>query len=149
MTLPTGSPYGLIIGAEVAFWVVLFSGLACRYLLRWRRVSALLLWCVPLIDLTLLALTVMDLRAGTAATFAHGLSAAYLGFTVAFGPAIIGWADRAFAHRFAGGPPPPAPLFGWAAVRYDLKLWGLCIVAVCITYVLLAAMIGFVEQRAD
>jgi hypothetical protein len=147
MNLGEHALYVLIVGCEVAFWVVLFAGLACRYVLRWQRVSKVLLVCVPLIDLALLAFTVVDLRNGANATFAHGLAAAYVGFTVAFGPIMIGWADRHFAHRFGNGPAPePAPSRGWAGVLYELKLWLRCIAAVGITYVILIAMIELVGQ---
>lgn len=138
--------YILIVGCEAAFWVVLFAGLAARYLLKWPRASSILLICVPLVDLALLAFTVMDLKNGATATFAHGLATAYVAFTVAFGSTVIRWADRRFAHRFAGGPPPPKPPVGWANVRYELQLWGLCILAACIIYILLIGMIGLVNQ---
>src|SRR4029453_7565267 len=104
MSLGEGTLYALIVGCEVAFWVALFSGLAFRYLLRWSRVSSFVLWCVPLIDVALLAFTVLDLRSGTVATFAHGLATAYVGFTVAFGPIMVIWADQRFGYRFGGGP---------------------------------------------
>jgi hypothetical protein len=50
----------------------------------------------------LLAATDFDLRSGSVATFAMGLAAAYLGFTIAFGGVTIDWADAVFARRFAG-----------------------------------------------
>lgn len=139
--------YLLIVGCEAGFWVVLFAGLAARYVLQWPRVSSILLICVPLIDLALLAFTVMDLNNGATATFAHGLATAYVGFTIAFGSTAIRWADERFAHRFAGGPPPSKPpSTGWASVRYELQLWGLCILAACIIYILLIGMIGLVDR---
>lgn len=138
--------YILIVGCEAAFWVVLLAGLAARYILEWPRLSSILLISVPLVDLALLAFTVMDLNNGATATFAHGLATAYVGFTVAFGSTMIRWTDRHFAHRFAGGPPPPKPPLGWASVRYELRLWGLCILAAGIIYILLIAMIGLVDQ---
>jgi hypothetical protein len=147
MTLDEGALYVLIVGCEIAFWLALLAGLACRYLLRWRRVSSFFLLCVPLIDVALLAFTVVDLRSGTTATFAHGLATAYVGFTVAFGPAMIRWTDQRFAHRFGDGPPPSRPPSrGWAGVRYELKLWGLCLFAICVTYILLFAVLAFVDQ---
>jgi hypothetical protein len=90
---------------------------------------------------------VLDLRSGTNATFAHGLATAYVGFTVAFGPMLIDWTDQRFAHRFGGAPPPSKPPSrGWASVLYELKLWARCLVAVCIIYLLLFAVIAFVDQ---
>ena len=59
---------------------------------------------------------------------------------------MIRWTDRHFAHRFAGGPPPPKPPVGWAGVRYELHLWGLCILAACSIYILLIGLIGLVNQ---
>jgi hypothetical protein len=149
MNLGEGTLYALIVGCEAAFWIVLFAGLAARYVLQWRRVSLILLVCVPLIDVALLAFTVMDLKTGATATFAHGLAAAYVGFTVAFGSTMVRWADRRFAHRFGRGPQPwKPPSAGWPAVLYEVKLWLLCILATCIIYVLLVAIIGFVGQSS-
>ena len=147
MSLGEGALYALIVGCEVAFWVALFSGLAFRYVWRWGRVSSIVLWCVPLIDVALLAFTVLDLRSGTVATFAHGLATAYVGFTVAFGPIMISWADQRFAHRFGGGPPPSKPPSrGWASVLYELKLWARCLLAIFVIYLLLFAVTTFVDQ---
>lgn len=139
--------YIAIIACEAAFWLLLGAGLAARYIGRARRLSAALLLCVPLIDVALLALTVVDLRQGASATFAHGLAAAYVGFTVAFGSMVIRWADERFAHYFASGPAPSrAPAHGWAAVRYELKLWGRCILAVALTYALLIGLVALVNE---
>jgi len=141
--------YILIIACEIAFWVFLVAGLAARYLLRWNRVSKLLLIGVPLVDVALLIFTVLHLKGGAQATFAHGLATAYVGFTVAFGPVMVQWADQHFAHRFAGGPvPEKAPSQGWAGMWYELKLWFRCLFAIVIIYVLLFAMIAFVDDPA-
>ncbi len=99
----------IIIVCEIGFWVLLLSGLACRYLFSWRALSTFLLACVPLVDLILLGATVIDLRNGATATFAHGLAAAYIGFTVGFGGATVTWADRKFAYHFADGDAPVKP----------------------------------------
>jgi len=101
----------VIVAAEIGFWVLLTAGLGTRYLLRRRRLGAILLASVPVVDLVLLVATVIDLRGGATADFTHGLAAAYIGFSVAFGHSVIRWADQRFAHRFAGGPPP------WRAPR--------------------------------
>ena len=142
--------YALIVACEVGFWVVLLLSLALRYLLRKGRLSRALLLCLPLVDVLLLVFTAMDLRRGSTATYAHGLAAAYIGFTVAFGGLAVKWADAHFAHLFAGGAPPEkAPSRGWPAVRYDLNLWARCIAACVITVVFIEALVWFVGPRAD
>jgi hypothetical protein len=115
----------VIAFCEIAFWVVLGLGLLARYVLRWPRVSTALLIGVPLLDLVLVVATVIDLRDGGTANFTHGLAAAYLGFSVAFGRDLVRWADVRFAHRFAGGPPPvKIPGNGPVRVRYEWVSWG-------------------------
>lgn len=147
MNLDATTLYVLIIACEAAFWVLLLSGLIARYVFRSGRIGWVLLVCVPLIDIVLLALTVIDLRRGASATFAHGLATAYVAFTLAFGGPMIRWADEVFAHKFAGGPR-PVQRYGWSSVLYEVKLWGRCIVAVAVIYALLIGMIAFVNDRA-
>ncbi len=149
--MSSSSPYlyWLIVGCEVAFWLLLALALAVRYLLQRNALSRALLFCLPAVDLLLLLFTALDLRAGTPATFAHGLATAYVGFTIAFGGILVAWADQRFAHRFAGGPPPIAnPTRGWPAVKYELALWLRCIVGALITVGLLVALIAFVDNTA-
>jgi len=139
----------LIVGCEAAFWLVLALALAARYLLRRENLSRALLFSLPVVDLFLLAFTALDLRAGTPATFAHGLATAYVGFTVAFGSVAVRWADGHFAFRFAGGPPPAkAPSLGWPAVRYEFALWFRSIVAWVIAVALLIALIAYINNEA-
>lgn len=145
MHLDATTLYVAIVVCEAAFWILLFCGLAVRYILQSRRIGSLLLLCVPLIDIVLLALTVIDLRRGANATFAHGLAMAYVGFTLAFGGPMIRWADEMFVHRFAGGPA-PVQHYGWASVLHEMKLWGRCILAVAVIYGLLMGVIAFVNQ---
>ena len=141
--------YALIIGCEVAFWVVLLAALCVRYLLERAKLSKYLLLLLPVVDLLLLLFTAMDLKSGTTATFAHGLATAYVGFTVAFGSVMVAWADKRFAHRFAGGPvPAPNPKYGWPAMRYELALWVRCIGAWVIAVPLLIGLIYYVNDPA-
>ncbi len=141
--------YWLILGCEVAFWLLLVLALAVRYLLQRKQLSRALLFALPVVDLLLLATTALDLRAGTPATFAHGLATAYVGFTIAFGSVLVGWADQRFAHWFASGPPPVTPpKRGWPAVQYELVLWLRSIVAWIITVALLSALIAYVDNEA-
>ncbi|KQN97764.1 hypothetical protein [Paenibacillus sp. Leaf72] len=92
-----------IIGCEMAFWVFVLAGLISRYMLRAPKLGAFLLYCTPVIDLVLLAATVIHLRGGAEASFVHGLAAIYIGCSIAYGHSMIRWADVQFAHRFAGG----------------------------------------------
>ena len=141
--------YWLILGCEVGFWVVLALALVIRYLLRRDRLSRLLLLALPALDLVLLGLTALDLKRGSPAAFAHGLAAAYVGFTVAFGGVTVSWADRHVAHWFAGSPKPaPAPTRGWPALRYELLLWVRCLVAALVTILLVLGLIAFVNNEA-
>jgi hypothetical protein len=122
-----------IVGCEIAFWVFLLAGLAVRYLARMRRLGALLLAAVPLIDLFLLGTTVLHLRSGGVADQTDGLAAAYIGFSVAFGPSFIRRMDARFAYRFAHGPKPPRPAryggerasYEWREFRKALLAWGI------------------------
>lgn len=96
----------VIIACEIGFWLFLLAGLAARYLFQRPRVGAALLVGTVLINVPLLIATVVDLRSGTTATIVHGLAAAYLGYSLAFGHDMVRWTDERFAHRYAGGPPP-------------------------------------------
>jgi hypothetical protein len=134
-----------ILGAEAAFWILLFGGLAVRYLLRRRRLSAIMLVGVPVVDLVLLALTAIDLASGEEPNVTHLLATIYLGFTVAFGHALIAKADVWFAHRFAGGPAPqPKPKSGPAFVRAAWLEWRRVVLAVGIAVAGLLVMQAFV-----
>ncbi|MDO3701815.1 hypothetical protein Q3W71_08995 [Micromonospora sp. C28SCA-DRY-2] len=137
----------VIVACEIGFWVVLGAGLLARYPLRRPRLGAALLVCVPLVDLVLLAATAVDLRRGATADVTHGLAAAYLGFSVAFGHSMVRWADQRFAHRFAGGPPPvKPPRAGWARTRYEWREWGKGLVGWAIACGLLGAAILWVDD---
>jgi hypothetical protein len=126
-----------ILVCEIAFWLFLLLGLTCRYVFKLNKLSTILLYSIPLIDLILLAATVLDLRAGSIATVAHGLAAAYLGFTVAFGRVTIDWADGVFSRRFAGGQEAAKPpTHGLELLLYELKWFGRCVLAASITILL-------------
>jgi hypothetical protein len=130
----------LIVACEIGFWVVLGAGLAARYLLRWRRTSTVLLICVPLVDVVLLVASTVDVMRGATPSTGHGLAAAYIGFSVAFGHSMIRWADQRFAHRFAGGPPPwKPPKHGRARVRYEWRTFGQALLGWAVAALLLLA----------
>lgn len=130
----------LIVACEVGFWLLLGAGLIARYLLRWPRTGLTFLVATPVVDVILFVATVLDLRRGATAGFAHGLAAAYLGFSVAFGHGLIRWADQRVAHRFAGGPPPsgPPPRGTWGRAASEWRSWGKGVLG----WVVACAMLG-------
>lgn len=136
----------LIVACEVGFWVFLFLGLFARYLLKWPKVGKGLLLCVPLMDLVLLCASILDLSNGATAEFAHGLAAAYLGFTVVFGPSVIQWADENMAHKFSNAPKPNRPSHGWEYTLYEWKLWLKGAMASVIAAILLFSAVFFIDQ---
>ncbi|WP_285502812.1 hypothetical protein [Actinokineospora sp. NBRC 105648] len=134
----------LIACCEVGFWVLLGAGLLARYVLRWRRVGAVLLVATPVVDVVLIVAAVLDIGRGAEATTAHALGAAYLGFSVAFGHSMVHWADQRVAHRFAGGPPPSRPpKRGPERVRHEWQEWRKCLLA-CSIGVAILALLSFV-----
>lgn len=142
----------VIVACEIGLWVLLGAGLAARYLLRWRAVSTALLAAIPLLDVVLVVAVALDLQRGEPAGTVHGLAGIYLGFSVAFGPSIVRWADVRFAHRFAGGPAPvPVPRRGPERRAHLWREWRRVVVAAAIASVTLlglAALSGGPEQDA-
>jgi len=131
-----------IVACEIGFWVVLVAGLLARYGLRRKRLGAVLLLAVPLVDLALLVLTALDLRSGAEPDVTHGLAALYLGFSVALGHDLVRWADVRVAHRFAGGPPPqgPPPSGTPARARKEWRDFGLGLVGAALSAAVLAGL---------
>jgi hypothetical protein len=108
---------------------------------------------VPLVDVVLLAASTADLARGATAGFGHGLAAAYLGFSVAFGHSLIRWADERFAHRFAGGPPPTRPPeTAHARARHEWREFGKAALAWTIASALLGLailVVGDADRTAE
>lgn len=142
----------VIVACEIGFWLVLAAGLVLRYPLRRPKAGAVVLACVPLVDVVLLASTVLDLRAGDTADWKHGLAAAYIGFSIAYGHSMVTWADGHFAHRFAGGPKPAgAPKYGRARAVHEWQILARTALAAVIAVVLLQAAVWAVgdADRTD
>ncbi|WP_033824081.1 hypothetical protein [Kitasatospora sp. MBT63] len=131
----------IIIAGEIGFWVLLALALAARYLLRWRTASTVLLIGLPLTDLVILATTVHDLRSGAVADWSHGLAAAYAGFSVGYGHALVRRADAHAAHRFAGGERPARPpKYGRERAAHEWRIFGRTLVAAVVTVALIAGV---------
>ncbi|GAA5179607.1 hypothetical protein GCM10023322_10090 [Rugosimonospora acidiphila] len=114
----------LIVGCEVAFWILLATALATRYVLPARKLGAVLLISVPLVDVVLVVASLVDLRRGGEASPSHGLAAIYLGVSVAFGRQMVSWAGQRFARRFAHGPAPTRPpLVGRDHASHERRQW--------------------------
>jgi hypothetical protein len=64
--------YLAILSCEIAFWIALALGLVARYVWKRPALGRGLLLSLPIIDLALIVLTILDLRSGTTASFAHG-----------------------------------------------------------------------------
>ncbi len=142
----------LVIGCEIAFWLVLLFGLATRYLLHAPRTSTVILVAVPAIDLLLLGATVLHLHGGAVAGSGDGLAAAYLGASVAFGPSLVRRLDARFAYRFGGAPRPAGPpRFGRERARYEWREFGRAALAWAVSTVLLlggVALAGGTQRGA-
>lgn len=124
----------VIIACEIGFWVLVIGGLAVRYLLRRPGLSRTILLLVPVVDIILLIAVALDLQRGAEVTTIHRIAGVYLGVTVAFGHSLIAWTDARFAHWFAGGPKPAKPpKSGAAGLRYELRAFGLWLIAAAVS----------------
>ncbi|TDM07517.1 hypothetical protein [Macrococcus lamae] len=85
--------FWLIIGAEIAFWLLVLGGLTARYIWKKPRLSLILFALVPVVDLILLASATIDMIGGATATFAHSLAAVYIAVSLVFGKRMIAGAD--------------------------------------------------------
>jgi hypothetical protein len=127
-----------IIVCEVLFWVMLVLGLLARYVARRKTLSTVLLVSTPLIDLVLIAITMVDLQRGADPHFTHGLSAFYIGFSIMFGPSVIRWADERAAYRWGHGPKPTKTARSKTEeVAYQWAEWRRALVASAIAAVVL------------
>ncbi|WP_018656537.1 hypothetical protein [Actinomadura flavalba] len=137
----------VIVACEIGFWLILLAGLAVRYPLRRPRLGGALLLCVPLVDVVLLTATVLDLRGGGTANFTHGLAAAYLGYSVAFGHSWVKWADARFAHRFADAPAPiKPPKYGRARTRHEWREFAKAAIATALACGVLLTMTVMIDD---
>lgn len=84
----------LIVLAEILFWILIAAGMMVRYGLRKPTLSKILLLAVPLVDVALIFIVIVELRAGKPVELAHQLAGIYLGISIILGPSIIKWCDK-------------------------------------------------------
>lgn len=135
-----------IIACEIGFWVLLALGLFVRFVLKLTTLSKFILLCVPLLDVALLIATTIDLDSGKPAEFAHGLAAAYLGFTVVFGHSIIQWADGVVSYKYYSGKNLKNLAYGWSYAKYEWGQWLKGLLACAIAAALLSLAILYIDN---
>lgn len=135
-----------IITAEIAFWIAIIAGLIARYILNSKKISKLFLWSTPFIDFVLLILTAIDLKNGAEASFAHGVAAIYIGVSVAYGKAMIDWADDKFQSIILRKTSKRKVLYGLERGIYEMKMWVRHLLAYIIGGILLVLMILYVGE---
>lgn len=136
---------GLIAACEVAFWLVLGTGLLLRYAARLPRASVVVLACTPLVDVVLLVAAIIDLQGGGTATAAHGLAAIYIGCSIGFGHRMIAWADSWAAYKLAGAPRPQKPAKGTREhAAHERSMWFRHLLAWAVGCGLLMAAVGLI-----
>jgi heme/copper-type cytochrome/quinol oxidase subunit 4 len=139
---------GIIIACEIGFWAVIVLGLVARYIVKAKGLGLVLIALAPVIDLVLLTTTAMHLRSGADAEWAHGLAAVYIGFSIAYGPGIVRWADIHFSHRFANGPEP----IRLSGTDYTVACWkdvARTLLAAAISALVLVGLIWLVGNAAQ
>jgi hypothetical protein len=151
LTFFAENPIAAVIAAcEIGLWVLLGLGMVLRYRVHLRRTSAAVLAGIPLLDVVLVIATAFDLHRGADVGLVHVLAGFYLGSSLAFGPAIVRWADIRFAHRFAGGPAPrPAPKQGPERVAHLMRQWYRVVGTVAIASVVLVVLTLFFAAPQD
>ncbi|MET8214669.1 hypothetical protein ACFYRD_10880 [Streptomyces hirsutus] len=139
----------LIATCEIGFWALLAAGLAFRYLLKMPRTGLALLLCEPLLEVVLLVATALDLKNGAEPSWAHGLAALYIGYTVGHGHRTVKWLDGHAAHRFGGAPKPAGPpRYGMARARHEARVWLSTLAGAAVATVLLQLAIWYVGDAS-
>lgn len=138
----------LIIACEIAFWVVIGSGLVVRYLWNRPKMGLFLLALTPVVDIILLIATSIDLYRGAAATTAHAIAAVYIGVSIAFGKSMIEWADQRFRYYVTKQGPKPAVRFGMDHAKHYLKSWIRHVIAYVIGAGILVGLIYLINDHS-
>ena len=136
----------LIIFCEVGFWICLALGLFSRYYIKHEKLSKGFLYSIPVLDIVLLVATTIDLHQGSMAQFAHGLAAAYLGFTLVFGKSVIKWADHKVQTTFYNALDYQEQRYGFDYAKLEWRSWLKAVLACSIAAIFLYVAIYFVND---
>ncbi|MCP1189951.1 hypothetical protein NKR17_12890 [Priestia flexa] len=136
----------MIVGCEIAFWIVILLGLTTRYIAKKEKMGFFLLALTPVIDLILLLVTGIDLYNGTKATTVHGIAAIYIGVSLAFGKSMIKWADERFLYYVTKQGAKPIRRFGLEHAKHGLKGWFQHLIAYAIGAGLLVVIINLLNN---
>lgn len=133
-----------IIACEIGFWALLGAGLVARYLRGARALGTALLLGVPAVGIALLGLTVVDLHRGADPAPAHSFAALYVGFTIAFGPGVLRWADARAAQRLATATAPrlPSPPGSEARMREEWRAFASAALGAAIAAAVLLGLVA-------
>ena len=136
----------LIIFCETGFWIFLSLGLFSRYYLNNNKLSHAFLYSVPVLDIVLIIATAIDLHQGSIAQFAHGLAAAYLGFTLIFGKSVIKWADNKVQTIFYNASDYHEERYGFDYAKMEWLSWLKAVLACSVATAFLYAAITYVND---
>lgn len=138
-----------IILAEISFWIFILLGLMTRYIIKQGKLSIWFFGATPLIDFTLLILTIFDLKNGADATMAHGIAAIYIGVSIAYGKQMIKWADIKFQYYFLKIDNRPAKLYGMERGKKEIRDFFKHLIAYLIGGTFLWGMIYFLGNKTN
>ena len=113
----------LIIGIEIAFWIVIAAGLIVSYVFQMPGLGLFFLALTPVLDLLLLIAASVDLMRGALATTAHAIAAIYIAVSVVFGKQMIRWADERFRYYIMRQGNKPSKLYGYFYSQKYFKDW--------------------------
>lgn len=138
----------MIVACELAFWIVIGTGLTARYVFKLRRLGLVLLMLTPVVDLILFVTTSVDLWRGATATTAHAIAAVYIGVSLAFGKGMIQWADERFQYYVTKQGSKPVRRVGLDHAKHYAKGWVKHLVAYLIGAGLLAGTIYLIQDAS-
>lgn len=138
----------MIVGCEIAFWIVILLGFFSRYVLKKKKLGWFFLALTPVIDFILFVTTSYDLYRGATATTAHAIAAVYIGVSIGYGKSMINWADERFRYYVTKDGEKPVKLYGMEYAIHYLKGWGRHVFSYVIGAGLLVGVIYLIDNSS-